>query len=138
MPSKKSNRKRREDKAGSDMLSVMLKAFAVGILSLFVFLTLVSFSVISADASKSLYPVFALVCVGLSAFVGGFYAARRLRKRGLAVGALSQLGTVVLVTVISLIINRSLGLSILLLPAATVIFGGLGGLAAVNLRLRRR
>ena len=80
----------------------------------------------------------ALAAAAISAFVGGFVAARFSRERGLLYGAAVGLLLFLLITGVGIAVLQELRGAMMLLKAVlTIGVGALGGILGVNVKNRR-
>ena len=80
----------------------------------------------------------ALVCFAISNFLVGFYTGLKSRQNGLLYGVIYSLPTNVIVILISLILsNFNVSMNIAITALVLPLCAGIGGIVAVNSRLRR-
>ena len=80
--------------------------FAIGVFITAVFITLFAIIMYLSGAAFKYAPVFATVSVAIGSLSAAFFTAKRQGSHGLIVGALIGGITFILITLISLIINR--------------------------------
>lgn len=129
-------KRRREQGGNTQTARILLKSLAVGLACMAVFLSVASVLSCSMDINQKLIPAVALFAAAVSAFAGGLYAAKKIGRRGLISGALSQIGLFLCLAVIASLLTRSVSLWILVPLAVIILFGALGGLTAVNTKRR--
>lgn len=96
-----------------------------------------SISALMFDISSEYDYIFTLIIFALSSFIVGFFAGLKIRKNGLIVGMLYSLPLNLIITVISTILNHfSVGINIAITLIILSITSGIGGIMAVNKRIR--
>lgn len=80
--------------------------FIIGVITAMVFIALFALVMYLSGAAFKYAPVFATLSVALGNFAASFFTARRQGNRGWLVGAIMGGITFILITLISLIINR--------------------------------
>ena len=113
---------------------------AIGTIMFFMLIALFSFVSLKSDLlSKSLYIPIGFFSAAASGIVSGFLTVRKNKKNGALFGALTGLIQGVVSSVICLFINnRSSGSLIFILAAVFVVFGAIGGISAVNVKVRKK
>ena len=102
--------------------------------------TFIAFSVIGlmADLSMKYDLICALLSFGLSSFAVGFFIGRKLRQNGLIAGIIYSLPVNTLVVLISLIFSDfTVDFNIVITVIVLLVTAGVGGIVAVNSRLKR-
>lgn len=135
----RSKKRARGEKQDAFPLKNILIGAAAGT-ALFMLMLLAACAVIlKADVSAGLYSVIGLAAGALSALAGGFTAVRPLRRNGIPFGALTGIIQAIAVSVVIFAANSaSAGTKLFLLMGLTVLFAVAGGIAAVNLKKRRK
>ncbi len=106
----------------------------------FVLIVLFSVTALKTDfLSSAAYMPLGIFSGAMSSFSGGFISVRPTRKKGALLGILSGLFQAFLITAILLFIyadNPGSGLFIFM--AVITVFGLLGGISAVNLKMKKK
>lgn len=136
MSVKKSKRGRETSAKKKTVLSV-LKGSAVGTVLFFLLLLLASRAVLRFDLDSALLTVFAFAVAAVAAFAAGFAAVRPTRKNGVPMGAVSAVPILAVVAVAAAITSGSVGRNMLIAAAIMLVFGAVGGIAAVNFRKKK-
>lgn len=96
-----------------------------------------AFIALSADLSTKFDYLFSLVLFLISSLLTGFFAGFKLRENGLVVGILYSLPMNAVVVLLSLIFcDFAVGINFVITVVSLLIAGGIGGILAVNKRLR--
>ena len=86
-----------------------------------------------------MYMPLGLFCAAVSSFIGGFFAVRPVRKNGAATGAVSGFGQALICSAAVYFINgNNVGTGIFILMGVLIAFGAIGGISAVNLRVKKK
>lgn len=97
-----------------------------------------SFLALSIDLPDKYDYVYSLVLLTLCSFLTGFYAGLKLRENGLLVGILYALPMNVLTILISAVLcDFDIGLNTIISAVVLIVASGIGGIFAVNKRIRR-
>lgn len=116
----------------------ILKGFAFGTASLFILFSICSFKMVRLDYTEKSVPIMALVSAMLAAFLGGYGAARCIRKKGLMIGVFTSIPLVIVITSFVAIANggtiSSLTVTAILLM---IIMSGFGGVVSVNKKIKK-
>ena len=116
----------------------VLKAVAFGLLATTAVLLLFSFVMSKKDVPFMLLNPFSAGLLILGSFLSGYLAARRIRERGLIVGAMCGL-MVFFVLIMGAFLNRfDVGLTALIKMIISIVSGAIGGVVGVNARSRRK
>ena len=115
---------------------LQIQLFAV-IIYIIVFL-IGSFVALSADISGRLDYLISLIIFAVSSFSAGFFTGIKIRQKGLLTAIIYSLPINISVIIISLFINDfSFNFNALISLSVLTAFAGIGGILAVNKRLRR-
>ena len=138
MPAKVGNRRRTERSDGKTRLGKLAMISLSGMALLTGLLFLAAVICLHRDVSERMLPLAAYLCCVVSAFPVACVAAKAVGKSGLLCGLLSALPPCVLLLILCLALHGSVGSGYLIGCALLLFFGALGGIAALNLRRRRR
>lgn len=119
-------------------MMTMLKAVTFGLLATTVVLLLFSFLMCKKDVPFVLLNPFSAGLLMLGAFISGYLAARRIRERGMMVGALCGLMIFLLLMLASFMNKFDVGLIALLKLVISVVSGAIGGIIGVNAKFKRK
>lgn len=135
----KSKSSRAKEKNTSNINKIIVGS-VIGSVFLFMLILLFSFLVLKTDSfSSSLYLPAGLVFGAMSAFVGGFVSVRPIRKNGALFGTLTGLAQALICSASMFFINgNNAGSGLFILMAVITAFGSIGGISAVNLKVRKR
>lgn len=138
MPSK-TKTKRPNDNESSGMNRVIISSIT-GTAIFFALISLFSVLAIKSDIfSQSMYMPSGLLSAALSSYLCGFIAVRPVRKKGAATGALSGLIQALICAAAVFFINENKsGVGIFILMAVIIVFSALGGISAVNLKVKKK
>ncbi len=138
MPSKSKNSRVKEK--DFSLLNRVLIASAVGSAMFFALVALFSFAVLKTDMfSSSSYMFFGIISAALSSFLCGFITVRPIKKNGIANGALSGLVQALICSAVMFFVNgNKSGVGIFIMMAVFVVFSALGGISAVNLKVKKK
>ncbi len=112
---------------------------ALGTVLFFLLLALFSAVALKKGINQSAFLPVGLVSGGLSAFIVGFAAVRPIKSKGILYGALAGSIQSLFCSVILFIANnRTAGTGIFILSGIMILFASLGGITAVNLKIRKK
>lgn len=137
----KSKAKQRSVSKGNNAttnMMTMLKAVTFGLLTTTVVLLLFSFVMCKKDVPFVLLNPFSAGLLMLGSFLSGYLAARRIRERGMMVGALCGLIIFLLLMLASFMSRFDVGLAALIKLVISLVSGAIGGIIGVNARLKRK
>lgn len=127
-----------ENSEAKQYLIAILKGFAFGTVSLFILLSICSFKMVRLDYTEKSVPIMTLISAIVSAFLGGYWAARCVRKKGLMIGLFTSIPLAVVMILFVAIANggavSSLTVTAVLLM---IVMSGLGGIVSVNKKTRK-
>ncbi len=138
MPSKpKTSRAKEKD------YSLLKRVSVSSIISSVVFFVLIavfSFAVLKTDMfSSSSYMFFGVISAALSAFLCGFITVRPIRKNGIVYGAVSGFVLALICSAVMFFVNgNKSGVGIFILMVLFVVFSALGGISAVNFKVKKK
>ena len=137
MQNSKPNRAVR-NKSENSQLKVFLQLQLFAIVIYVLFFIAGSLISLTADISLKYDYIVTLVLFSASSFLVGFFTGVKLRQNGLIMGIIYSLPLNVILIVISLILNDfALSFNMLISLLVLTTFSGIGGVLAVNKRLRR-
>lgn len=127
----------KSNNATTNMIT-MLKAVTFGLLATTAVLLLFSFVMCKKDVPFVLLNPFSAGLLMLGSFLSGYLAARRIRERGMMVGALCGLIIFSLLMLASFMSRFDVGLAALIKLVISVVSGAIGGIIGVNAKLKRK
>lgn len=134
----KAKRSRREDNKVTPISKIIIGA-AVGSILYFVILALFALFALKSNVGISSYMPAGMVFGALSAFIGGFTAVKPLKQKGIAYGGVTGLAQALVCSTILFVINKAnAGTGIFILMALMVAAAAGGGIAAVNLKIKKK
>lgn len=126
------------NKSENSQLKVFLQIQLFAIVIYVLFFIAGSLISLTADISLKYDYIVTLVLFSASSFLVGFFTGVKLRQNGLIMGIIYSLPLNVIFIVISLILNDfALSFNMLISLLVLTTFSGIGGVLAVNKRLRR-
>lgn len=127
-----------QEKSKGYIIKKLLVGSAVGSAVFFAVAAIMALLILKTDLPQNSVPVLGIAAAAISAFAAGFIGVRPFRKNGIAYGLLSVMPqTVFLITILFFNNAGSLGTVTLIMALAMAAAGGLGGIAAANLKKRR-
>ncbi len=138
MPQKSKNSRSTDN--GSSNIKKIIIGSVIGSVMFFVFISLFSLFALKSDMfSQSAYMPAGLVSGGISSFLGGFISVKPIKKNGVIYGALSGLIQSAICSLAAFLINNNeSGIGIVILMAVIVALGAVGGIAAVNFKIKKK
>ncbi len=138
MPSK--IKLKRPSETESSGLNRVFISSVIGTAMFFALLAVFSVLVLKSDAfSQSMYMPLGLVSAAVSSFICGFVAVRPARKNGAVTGGLSGLFQALICAAAVFLINKNkCGTGVFILMAVIVVFSALGGISAVNMKVKKK
>ncbi len=134
----KVKRLRREEDKASPFSKIIMGASAGSILY-FVFLALFAVFALKSNVATSSYMPVGMVFGALAAFAGGFAAVKPLKKKGIAYGSLTGIVQALVCSTVLFVINKAnAGTGIFILMALMVVAAAGGGIAAVNMKIKKK
>ncbi len=127
----------KSNNATTNMIT-MLKAVTFGLLATTVVLLLFSFLMCKKDVPFVLLNPFSAGLLMLGSFISGYLAARRIRERGMMIGALCGLIIFLLLLLASFMSKFDVGLAALIKLVISVVSGAIGGIIGVNAKFKRK
>lgn len=138
MKSKAKQRSVSKGNSATTNMMTMLKAVTFGLLTTTVVLLLFSFVMCKKDVPFVLLNPFSAGLLMLGSFLSGYLAARRIRERGMMVGAFCGLIIFLLLMLASFMSRFDVGLAALIKLVISLVSGAIGGIIGVNARLKRK
>lgn len=134
----KSKTSRREEKKGSPLKNIII-AVVLGVAVYFIFIAVFAAFALKSGAGDSSYMPAGMAVGAVSALISGFAAVRPIKEKGAVYGALTGLVQALISSLVLFIVNHaSAGNGIFILTAVMIICGMLGGIAAVNMKKRKK
>ena len=116
----------------------IIKGSVTGCLIFISSVLIVSFILYKFVATQKIYVPLLLICVLLTGFVSGYISTRKFRKNGIITGGISTVPTILILSISTIIVNKSFDIS-LLIPVLSLILSGMsGGIAAVNIKRKNK
>lgn len=136
MPAK--TKKTRKEENVSPISKIILGA-VVGVVLYFALLAAFALFALNNGIDSSVYMPVGMFAGVVTAMIGGFAAVRPIKKNGAAFGALCGLIQAMLCALMLFVANKAAaGTGIFILMAVIVMGGVLGGIIAVNLKIKKR
>ncbi len=136
MPAKTKNSRKEENV--SSVSKIFLSAVAGGILY-FALLAVFAVLALKNGFDSSVYMPVGMFAGFITAMLGGFVTVRPIKKNGAVFGALCGLIQAILCALILFVANKAVaGTHIFILMAVIIAGGALGGIIAVNLKIKKR
>ncbi len=134
----KAKRTRREDNKSTPISKIMIGA-VLGSILYFAFLAFFALFALKSNVSVSSYMPAGMVLGALTAFIGGFVAVKPLKQKGAVFGALTGLVQALICSIILFVVNEAAaGTGIFILMALLIAAAAGGGIAAVNMKTKRK
>ncbi len=125
--------------AGRTKLGKLAFASLIGMALLTGLLFLTAWICLRSDASSGWTLQFAAyLCCAVSAFPVGCFAAKAVGRSGLLCGLLAALPLCILLLILCFALYGSVGAGFLIGAVLILFFGACGGIAALNIRRKRR
>ena len=129
---------RKEKHTGSPFIKTAVAAAAASVLY-FILLAAFSAFALSSGLSESFYMTAGMVTGALTAFSGGFIAVRPIKEKGALYGLVTGgIQALVCSAVLFIVNNATAGNGIFILSALIVASAVLGGISAVNLKIKKK
>ena len=138
MTSALNNKRTAERSDGKRMIKKVAAAAGIGAVLFMCLMFLVSFICLRMDTFGWILPAAAYLCCVLSAFPCGCIASRSVGKSGMLCGLLSSIPLCVLLLILCLALYGSVASGYWIAVGLSLSFGALGGIAALNIRRKRR
>ena len=125
-------------KTENQQLNLFIKVQIFAVITYLTLFLIGSFLALRADISRKYDLIFTLIIFAISSLAVGFFAGIKLRQNGLISGILYSLPMNLLTIVISLLLNDfTFSVNIIITAVILILSSGIGGILAVNKRLRR-
>ena len=119
-------------------IDIFVKTQIFAVLIYVIIFIIISSVALVADLPAKYDFLCSLLGFTISSFAVGFYVGQKLRQKGLLAGIIYSLPANTLVVLISLIFSDfSFGINIVITAIALLVTAGVGGIVAVNNRLKR-
>jgi len=127
-----------KDSSFSSVSVTIIKAAVLGAVFSAILLLLFSFSLSKNDIPLEIVNPFSAFLIAAASLCSGYLAAKKIKQRGMAVGA--TCGTVIflLVSLISLMNSFEIGILALIKFGVSVLSGAIGGILGVNTKRKRK
>ncbi len=138
MPNNAKNSRSKDNKS-TDYSKIVIGS-VIGTVLFFVMIALFSFAALKSDVfSQSAYMPLGLFSAFISSFIGGFITVRPIKKNGALLGVLTGIiQALVSAAAVFFINERNSGTGIFILIAVFAVAGAIGGISAVNLKVRKK
>lgn len=134
----KPKKSRREEKQSAPFLRIVIAAVS-GAVFYFVLIAVFAAFALKSGAGVSSYMPAGLAAGAVSCLFSGFAAVRPIKEKGAVYGSLTGLIQAVVSSIVLFIVNHaSAGNGLFILSAIMMICGMLGGIAAVNMKKRKK
>ena len=138
MSAKSKTSRRDEKQQSSPYIKILIGSLTGGVL-FFILVAFAAAAALKSGFSSSLYMPLGIVLGALSAFAGGFIAVRPIKQRGAPYGALTGILQALICAVVLFVANGyKAGNGIFILSAVMILCSALGGIAAVNLKIKKK
>lgn len=130
---------RREESGIEYVIKKTLTGSGVMLAVLVVLILVFTQVALKMDMEQKFLPIFALASAAIAAIVGGFTAIRPTRRNGLLFGALSAMPVVIIFLLFMVLMKDvHLGQNTLITAVIMPVFAAMGGIAAVNIKKKRK
>lgn len=128
----------REEKKASPFKTVLIFS-AIGTVLFFILLCVFSLIALKIDSSVDTYSWYGFGSIAASAFLSAFAALRKIKKSGIAFGALSGLLQGIVAALASIAANSgAVGLNLAIFMTVACVSAAVGGVLAVNKKTKVR
>lgn len=129
----------RKDDGSKNLAAKIAVGSAVSVILYFVLIAFYALAAFKTGLSSSLYMPIGVVLGALSGLVGGFVAVKPIMQKGIVFGALSGLISAIICSAVTFAVNgNKAGNGIFIFMAAMLLGGAAGGVAAMNLKLKKK
>ena len=130
--------KMKRTKNENTTLNIFLRVQIFAIIIYITIFILGAFLALAIDIPQKYDYIFSVALFLISSFITGFFAGMKIRENGLLVGSLYALPMNIVTLLISVIMNSfNISFNLLITAIMLILFSGIGGIFAVNKRLRR-
>lgn len=134
----KSKSSRREEKSAAPFIKIVIGS-AVASALYFIILAFFSAFALNSGMSASSYMPAGMAVGAVTGFAGGFIAVRPIKEKGALYGLITGAMQAVICSVVLFVVNgASAGNGIFILSALIAVFAIIGGISAVNLKMRKK
>lgn len=117
----------------------IVRGFIIGSLALLIVFSIFSLVMVKFDYSEKYVPFMTIIASVISTYIGGYWSAKFINKKGLMVGVITSVPLAVLIIALAVMAtNGSLNYMAAIAVVLMVIFGGIGGIMSVNRNPKRR
>lgn len=127
-----------QNKNDASNLKDLIKGNLVGSAMLIILLLIFAMVIFKFSFSSEYYLVFYVGALIISSFVSGTITVRKIMKNGLIYGALVSLLPSIIAVITTCIVSRSFNLIYLAIPLISAVSSAFGGIAAVNIKSKKR
>lgn len=129
----------RKDDSSKNLAAKIAVGAAVSVVLYFVLIAFYALAAFKTGLSSSLYMPIGIVLGALSGLVGGFVSVKPIMQKGIVFGALSGLISAIVSSAMMFAANgNKAGNGIFVFMAAMLLGGAAGGVAAMNLKLKKK
>lgn len=129
---------RKDEKLGSPINKIII-ASVIGSVLYFAMLAVFAAAALKKGMEASSYMPVGLVLGAVSGFLSGFTAVRPIKEKGALYGALTGFIQSLINSIVLFIVNGgAAGTGIFILAAIVIILAAVGGIAAVNLKIKKK
>ena len=105
----------------------------------FIILTLIMCAVLlKTDLSRNTYLPLLMIISALSGMISGFSAVRKKREKGLVNGLTASIVPAIVILIAMSVAYKGFSVFELIVAACCLFGGGIGGIAAVNIKMKRK
>ena len=117
---------------------LIIKSAVMLIISSAIFMALFSALMYFLELDKDYSPIFATVSVAIGCFITAYFTSRKIGQKGLIIGLITGLSVFILITVISLIVDKGTVTSNTLFHFIIFVLSSLiGGVMGVNKKSKK-
>ncbi len=129
---------RKEEKRDEPIKRILISA-AAGSAVYFIIIALFAFFALKNGTQGSLYMPAGMVMGAISGFLSGFTAVRPVKEKGVPYGTLTGFIQSVINSIVLFVANKgSAGTGLFILAAIVIIMAAIGGVSAVNLKIKKK
>lgn len=129
---------RRDNKDETPIMKIIIGSILATVMYFAVIAVYAAFA-LNSVMSVSTYMPAGMIVGAITGFLGGFVSVRPLKEKGLLYGLISGAIQAIICSVVLFIVNGgTAGNGIFILCALIVLFSVLGGISAVNLKMKKK
>ncbi len=137
--SAKSKAVRRDEKQKSSPYTKIIIGSLVSVALYFILIALIAAMALKSDLSPSAYMPAGIISGILSSLIGGFVSVRPIKEKGVLFGALTGVVQAIICSLVLFVVNgNAAGNGIFILSAVMILCSAVGGIAAVNLKIKKK